>query len=404
MNTDRYIIAIASTYKQAVFFSRMKQALSMLGYGMIVYTLQYSAYRYLNKQGIQAYIPKKRFRATLDKSYQHNFQEFLDYKSKKMSLYSCCDLYATVQEDLNQLAQNNNVNCFFIWNGSSTEQIAADVFTKNQKISRLFFETANIPGKIFVDKDGVNSQSELYKNINLLNLYPECHKEFCSWKNDYLIKKQNEKKISQARGKYADVSWKSFWDVIGFLYYTHLGFSQTYIMYKVMRLFENVSANFVYDKYSYKDNEFIFFPLQVSYDSQILLNSDIDISDALDYAIQKAKKLKKDLVIKPHPQESDVWVLKKLKNLKKNEQVFIVKDNVFKIIPHAYEVITINSTVGLETMILDKPLEVLGKAIYINFSKTDLEKYIIYYLIDVDYFQDKPILVEQMKTILNRLH
>jgi Capsule polysaccharide biosynthesis protein. len=47
---------------------------------------------------------------------------------------------------------------------------------------------------------------------------------------------------------------------------------------------------------------------------------------------------------------------------------------------------TINSTVGLESLILGKEVIVLGKAIYSAFDTEMLKKYIHSYLIDFDYF------------------
>ena len=142
--------------------------------------------------------------------------------------------------------------------------------------------------------------------------------------------------------------------------------------------------------------------MQVSYDSQIILNSDISLDKAIDYALEKAKSLGIDLVIKPHPQETEAWVLKKLQKLKVNDNVHIVNDNVFDIIPYASHVITINSTVGLETLILNKPLTVLGKAFYSNFTEKELKQYICGYLMDIDFFGNDKIKKESIKLLLQR--
>ena len=51
-------------------------------------------------------------------------------------------------------------------------------------------------------------------------------------------------------------------------------------------------------------------------------------------------------------------------------------------------VITINSTVGMEAMIIGKPILILGDAIYSGFNQRRLATYIINYLLNIEYFSD----------------
>lgn len=53
------------------------------------------------------------------------------------------------------------------------------------------------------------------------------------------------------------------------------------------------------------------------------------------------------------------------------------------------KVVTINSTVGLEALILDKEVEVLGRAVYSHFDHERLKAYVCRYLINIDYFDDE---------------
>lgn len=80
------------------------------------------------------------------------------------------------------------------------------------------------------------------------------------------------------------------------------------------------TINFKYDNYDYKNRKYIFFPLQVSNDTQILIHSDIGIEKALEFAVIEAKKNNCDLVIKPHPAEKNSKFVENLlkKNKKKN--------------------------------------------------------------------------------------
>jgi len=77
--------------------------------------------------------------------------------------------------------------------------------------------------------------------------------------------------------------------------------------------------------------------------------------------------------------------------------------NTFSLIDKSHLVITINSTVGLEALILEKNFEVLGRAFYKNFTQKHIEMYILNYLIDIDYFSNEDIELESIHTILERI-
>ena len=56
-----YIVVVASTYKQARFFSRMKESLYDIGIDIFIITTQYSAYSFLKKRKINTIIPSAKF-------------------------------------------------------------------------------------------------------------------------------------------------------------------------------------------------------------------------------------------------------------------------------------------------------------------------------------------------------
>lgn len=57
--------------------------------------------------------------------------------------------------------------------------------------------------------------------------------------------------------------------------------------------------------------------MQVSTDSQIVLNSDIGLMDSLSYSLKEAQRLGVILVVKLHPAEKSVEITKSLLMLRK---------------------------------------------------------------------------------------
>ena len=393
------IVIVASTYRQAVFFSRFRNALLMLNIKMIVIVLQYSALKLLQGNQIEAYMPTKCDKCNMnDKDLK-----FYEVYTGRLSLKSCINLYCSTQKLAIDIVEHNNVYAIFIFNGENVEQKAVSDIAKKHNLPTLFFEIANIPGKIYVDRFGTNAHSELYANPEILDLLPDCHEEYLKWKSSYLLQKRKINYIPQRRSKYSDLSVKNIQNLWGMIRYSNLGYDKQYVKKKIYNAVINLFGHFDFDEFDYTSNEYIFFPMQVTYDTQVMVNSNISVFEALEYAIRKADNEGKILVVKPHPQESDTYILSALKKLRQKNNFFIVNDNVFSILDNASEVVTINSTVGLEAMILGKNIDVLGRAMYVNFNESRLERYICEYLVDIDFWNDKYISEADIKGLIQRI-
>jgi capsular polysaccharide export protein len=109
------------------------------------------------------------------------------------------------------------------------------------------------------------------------------------------------------------------------------------------------------------------------------------------------------LAVKPHPAEIDRLFVNRLAQLREELGFVFVNNNTFDLIRRSEKVITINSTVGLETMLCGKPLTCLGNPMYKDFTREDLAFYIQRYLLDIDFFDSQPLSGEQLNAILDRL-
>jgi capsular polysaccharide export protein len=148
--------------------------------------------------------------------------------------------------------------------------------------------------------------------------------------------------------------------------------------------------------------EYIFFPMQVSDDANLLLNSTMGNMEALEYAASEAEKSGLALFVKPHPAERDPGHIKEILHSKERLGFQFVSGNTINIMQHAERVITINSTAGLQAKLLERDVTVLGKAFWSGYSREDIAAYIMNYLIDLDFWSPEEITVNYLERILAR--
>lgn len=389
------ILVVVKSYDHVKFFNRMKFSLEEQNYRMLFITWSYAAYRLLKENNEIVYLIKKsqKHMAILDENLAENT---LEYKAKKFSKQLVCDLYNSTFVELERL-KDISIEYVFIWNGCEIIDVAVTKWASIKKIKTLYFEIGNFPGKLFVDSLGTNASSELYKNKNVLAKYSIDIQKYNCWKNDY-IKSNLKKHIVKQSNKIFSSKSQFFWNRFGELFVTGF-FSISSINQKLSNFFKHKLIHIKYEDYEIEKNKYILFPLQVVSDTQVVVHSDIGLKEAIAYAIKKSKYLGCDLLVKPHPAECDQGLVSLLKN---NRDIHLVNYNTFKLIENAEEVITINSTVGLEAKIMNKNVTVLGKTFYKSFEEYDIARYVNRYLINVDYFSNDEINLEKMKEILSR--
>ena len=132
-----------------------------------------------------------------------------------------------------------------------------------------------------------------------------------------------------------------------------------------------------------------------------ILKSDVNNEQAIRKAAEIAIERNCQLYVKVHPAETDVEMLKRYQVLRDELNFKLVDANTTELIKKANKIVTINSTVGLEALIYNKPLTVLGRAIYTNFNYELMKKYIHSYLVNCDYFSEQPISSSEFNKITN---
>lgn len=206
-----------------------------------------------------------------------------------------------------------------LWGGVKGSQGIAAAVARKHLWNTTFFELSPFPGRVFYDSQGVNVESQIARWQDL-----------------------GVEPAKEARGRNLLEA-----------------FRQSYAGRKTPNC---AQLNFPLPKY------YVFAPLQVPYDSNVLVysgrfKSDIDYLSTLKVL---AHRLGKDryLVIKPHPQ------FPYLPNELENYFSDYSNIKIFRQIPTrtliegAKGVVTLNSTVGFDALCFGKPVVVMGRAHY----------------------------------------
>lgn len=397
----RKILISLVDIKEEKFFLKLIKPLKQLGFEADFITTNLLMFNKIKAQGVNIYLIPLEY--DIDQTINSDLSKSISVLSNSITKKEAEITYKSTFNLLNKLSKSNSYDAFFMWNGTWASQLAIKDFAARAQIKTLFFELGNIPNKIFVDPEGVNAQSSLYKNIELLKQYESSQEEFDAWKNSYIKEKLAGHVVPQA------VRNKDFRDSVAKLYYSFIGYLSSSpndykkdVSFLYKKLKNNEKLKITYDDINLEKSQYLFFPMQVSSDTQILLNSNINLIEAIKKAQEISNELNLKLLIKPHPAESDYNFIENIFNLKDKHKFKFVNNNTFQLIKNAQKIVTINSTVGLESKIFGKDVIFLGRSFFERFDERYLRNYIMKYLINTSFFDDKEISVSCMKDILSR--
>lgn len=317
-------------------------------------------------------------------------------RSSKLAIYS---IFAAA----NREAKKYKPKYCFLWMPWSCMTRAAALAISSNNVEVAYVEISNFPERTVVDTHGVNASS-------LLSLKPDLINELSvdSVMAERWLRKVEELKSSGNWPPQSlsakNIDFAPGVDMIA-------GFFGMGPMFNLKGFFGRVFNKFFIRFFgmSYKesdlgDRSFIFYPMQVSSDSQLLLNSDYDNWQAIDFALSYAKSKGLGLVVKPHPAEIKADVVRRLNDIcAENSELIISSAGTEFLISRCEEVVTINSTVGQEAIIQNKKVQVLGRAFFKSMSRSDLVKYLYAWLMPIDVFSDGDISSEAAREILERL-
>lgn len=387
---------------EAHFFIRFQKAADKMGYCIFYITDKYSAYQYLAKKLIR---DNKVFFIKKNKivSFPADFSIDIERRLKTFSDAQIQEIYDATLSFLDMF-NDKPISCIFMWNGYRAIDHALQVYAYEKNIKTLYFEIANIPGKIFVDPQGTNARSLLQKKPAVLQNFLINFDDYLNWKRGYIMEKMVQTNVKQAKHTPLGIAAKDYlWDIWGRLF-KNGGCAIEYPFRRLYRRFFKSHINMSNSNSIH--GAYILFPLQVSNDTQVVLNANCSLLEAVRRSVKLARNQNVYLVIKPHPAEKNPTYVKRLLDITSTyDKVVFSNENTFKLMKNALEVITINSTVGLEALILGCKVHIIGKAFYENFhTEDDIARYIMGYLLNVDYWGESPLSEDILNKILERAY
>ena len=370
------------------FFYRMYEALRA-NYGIKLVTTEPLVWLKAKYNGLSVtLITSSELKIDDLKRYVESSIEVLNnqYTERQAEKYFSSIVKALMDEDLKSK--------FVVWNGQHVFGRALEYIADKEGVYVRFLEISNLPSLIFSDPMGVNANSSIAKEPELLDLYPPVDNEHHQlWIKSYL--KEKEKPLPQAR-KGVGKKLQSFLNTLFKRMYPAVNVNSFSVMYSKSKPPKLIASG------AWKEvRGYVFLPLQVSTDTQIKLHSEINNIAAIKVASDIAMNLGAPFICKIHPAETSVDEVRNIEEAVARLGGVISVENTTKLIEGSAAVVTINSTVGLEALILDKKVIVLGSALYKNFNQDRLKKYIHHYLIPgIDYFGYEKISVESAERVI----
>ena len=209
---------------------------------------------------------------------------------------------------------NKNYNKIMLWNGMTFRQAIALEIAKLYGIKPIYVENAFLPNRIVVDTKGVNFYNSVPRDINFYKNY----------KNNKALPKALIPRTPKNAKKFASLKKETL------------------------------------------PKKYIFIPFQVDYDTQIMLFSPWikNMRELFSIIEEISKNTDIDFVFKEHPSSIKDYPDLYEKTKQNPKLHFANAYPTQELIQKSEAVITINSSVGVESLLYHKKVFVLGKAFY----------------------------------------
>lgn len=283
------------------------------------------------------------------------------------------------------------------WNGLGLGGCVATAFARTKGIPTLFLELGNIEAKLFVDAEGVNARARIGRDTWLLNQYAVSGTEIDAWLESLVQRRRGMAMAPQAAG----ISKINLWYALDLVGHHAMGVPRPMSLSAPARLLRKARL-WTKAKIPARRPEtpYLFLPLQVSKDSNLLVCSAYDNLAALSYAARRAADKDLLLVVKPHPAEDDARLNRAVARLCAENGHLLTTFNTTELVLGATEVVTINSAVGMEAKLLGKPVTILGESLYGAMDARQIAVLAMRRMVDFDPFGDGEASVEAVDQIL----
>lgn len=384
------IVFLVDCVQRYFFFERLSESLGEVAESHFLTTepLCSALIAFSNKKGRYLRRGRKCNSGLTEAQVTEAAQKSIDVLNKMVALEAAKHEVRSLTSELIDYYKVHSIERIVVWNGQQIIGRAATIAAAICKTPMRYLEISNLPNKIISDSRGVGSLVSFREDFRLLDsLEDVSQEEHDRWVKEYENYKKNP--LPQSRKNYKE----QFLNILNYGFKVILRKCSTA---DVVRKIKRHSSNLSFDLRQPEGSErYIFLPLQVSSDTQIKLHSKIDNLESIEFAVDLSRKEGCCLFVKIHPAESDSSEIFKIVQASRRYGFHLTNANTTDLLKGSQAVVVINSTVGLESLIYNKKLIVLGDAYYEEFNQERLRKFVHSYLVGgVDYFSTSPISFE----------
>lgn len=360
------------------FFNRLRPGLSARGWTVVTVTHLLSVWLRARWSGHACILLRPAPASSTPRACFNNSHE------RRAGLISAKDagrFETSALDGLERAHRRHSATAVALWNGLGLGGQVATHFAKVHGLARLYVELGNLDSKLFIDPEGVNAASLISRQPETLDTYGVTDAEIEAWRADFIGRSRTAPKIPQAVRLLRINPW----------------FLVDRIGAEILRIPRPITIPLHRRLLSHlrlmrrrptpcppTPRDYVFLPLQVSTDTNLLLFSQYDNQGAIEYAARLAGELGVNLVVKPHPAERDTRLLARLAEICSRAGHTWTCANTTDLLLGARRVVTINSTVGLLALALDRPTTILGDGLYSRFTQTQAVSFVMRHLVDMD--------------------
>lgn len=287
-------------------------------------------------------------------------------------------LYASIVAAGSRLVVQHGITLILNWNGAHIHSLASRRLGEIHGLPVMFVELGNMNGRMLVSRFGSGSDLKLTPPKSSTEDVESVPK----WVNEFRELRRRQAAVPQAATNLR-VNYLGALDRIGWLISPRSN---------SLTAWSKFMNHVIRHHYAHRISEmitaapatgFIFLLLQVSDDTNLTVRSAIDNFGAIQWAHDLASARNLDLVIKIHPAERSGRFLKMIWEFmlrQNNGRIIITNENAAGLIENCDEVVTINSTAGIEAILFDKPVTILSPTYYNGWSHGDIYWYANRYL------------------------
>lgn len=394
LNSNIKVVVLVESRQQLDFFLRFKEGFKELNIKFLVITDKPSIYlesRFLRKVTTYLIKPVEREMAVPDLSMT------VEVCAQTLSVTQARSLYISVFVCASKIFSAEQQIIYFVWSGYSTASLAVRDVAKTYNASILYFDRGNYHGKYFVDPQGTNQQSYLYKNLQILD--------------DISVRDLNNQRTADTDKSLQDYPLKKISAHINYYFIVDLMYpclgglpfrGERNIFKKYIMKLRPYYSKYT-DHYHIIGSKYCFVALPHSYELKKQRCTLKSFSEIISKILSDAKKNKIDTVVKFHPDEDDKIFIDTLIAQKKYGSLFVVTSNIHELIHNAQEVFLFNSSVALEAIIQNKIHHFVQSSLFEQFTSKRAVSYLNNYLITPDYDRYGYFKVQTVQKILGRL-